>query len=450
MKYIISKYVINERVDDKIIIWSTLKSKGFVFYYNENIEILLNRVPLEFVEIENDKVFNKLHSEGIILKESDADNEFRLLNYIYNSAIYSNTHLSITIIPTDACNFKCVYCYQSSLEKHYMSENIADRIVNMIKKNKSLKSLNISWFGGEPLCNKKIVIYTMEKINEVCKENKIHLLSQITTNASLLDLATFNKLVSLKVIFYQITIDGSKETHNLQRPYKNGQASYDDILKNIRDIQANAKTNVFKIGIRTNCSELIDREDMKEMFEDLSTIIKDDERFYFFFQWVKNWGGERIENLDCELLKDNQAIYKYGEYMADSIESDIHTGGLMQIKSLCGVCSASAKFSFIINYDGTIHKCDSAIYGEYADLNKVGYINEYGNIILDDKKNSIWIENRFNDLECRECAQLPLCNGAPCPLAVIRENRKVCNKDDEFIRILIRSFYKQGKIELVG
>lgn len=449
MKYRISDYVISFEEGKDIILWSTMHAKGFVIQRNEFITKLLNKEEFCLNELKKNSVLWELYNNKVILSKSEQENEYKIVDYRYNNTVYNRTHMAITIIPTDACNFKCIYCYQPNVQKNYMTIETADKIIKMIEKCKQLRSLNVSLFGGEPLCNKKVVFYLMEKLNKICTEKSIHLIAQITTNASLLDKETFEKLISLKVLLYQITIDGSRITHNIQRPFYNGQPSYDIILSNIKDIKS-VKSNVFKIGIRSNCSELFTDKDMDDFFEDLNNIIKNDKRFYYFFQWVKNWGGERIKGMAPNLLSDNLAIDKYGKWMFNSIEKGINTANYMQIKPMCIMCSASAYYSFIINYDGKLHKCDSGMYGKLADINEIGYISDNGNLYIDDTKNAMWIEREYDKEKCIYCPQYPLCCGALCPNIRLSKKTVKCDLEHKFIKVIMRSFYKQGLLNKIG
>ncbi len=161
-----------------------------------------------------------IESETLITYEQYNTEELLVKNF-RDYQVFDNSFMSLTLIPTDKCNFNCLYCYQSDTV-HDMSIETADSIVKMIERNRALRTLHISWFGGEPLCNKKIVFYLMERINEICRRNKVVLMGDMTTNASLLDLETFSRLYELRVLNYQITIDGCRKTHNQQRPANGG------------------------------------------------------------------------------------------------------------------------------------------------------------------------------------------------------------------------------------
>lgn len=89
--------------------------------------------------------------------------------------------------------------------------------------------------GGEPL----LAVDTIDKLStefqSICKENHIQYFAGIITNGSLLTREIVKRLNELDVNFYQITVDGSKATHNQRRPLKGGGETYDLILKKIEE-----------------------------------------------------------------------------------------------------------------------------------------------------------------------------------------------------------------------
>jgi uncharacterized protein len=67
-------------------------------------------------------------------------------------AAISSDSLGLIILPTEACNFRCVYCYET-FEHGKMNPILVQALKKFITSRISdLSSLSISWFGGEPLC----------------------------------------------------------------------------------------------------------------------------------------------------------------------------------------------------------------------------------------------------------------------------------------------------------
>ncbi len=442
----LTSYFIVEEENGRLILWNVLYSIGYIISNQSEKSKVLSVIKNKKSELIEEEWFSKLLKYKIFINSEDKKNEHKLVDLLHYDTVFSDKHMSITILPTDKCNLGCIYCYQSELH-HEMSDNVQDSIVKMIGRDRTLTSLHISWFGGEPLYYKEKVFSLMEKINEVCKKNKIVLYSDMTTNATLLDLNTFNRLIKLKVTHYQITVDGPKNTHDLQRPFIGGKGSYDLIIKNLEDIKNLSVSNIFKIGIRTNFTDLV-HENMGDFINVLNEKFSGDDRFYFFFQWVKDWGGERVENLVPTLLSDREAVKKYGIWMEESTKANMYAGNKMQIKVGSGLCVASRKKSFIVDWNGDLHKCTTALYDDdYKEMNKIGRITPNGSVEIDMTKHSAWIVRDDNYKLCYSCNMYPICMGMPCPFAKIKKQGRVCFKGDDYFRVLIKSLAAMGVIK---
>jgi len=132
------------------------------------------------------------------------------------------------------CNLACRYCFAEEGEYHgkreIMSYEVGKAALDFLIQNSGGRyNLEVDFFGGEPLMNfqviKKLVAYgrSMEKPHH--KKFRFTL----TTNGVLLNdevIAFANKEMSNLVL----SIDGRREVHDLMRPHRGGQGSYDEIL----------------------------------------------------------------------------------------------------------------------------------------------------------------------------------------------------------------------------
>jgi uncharacterized protein len=56
-------------------------------------------------------------------------------------------YLNLMLMPTEACNFRCVYCYET-FENKKMSKGVVGGIKALIdRRGSELSELRISWFG---------------------------------------------------------------------------------------------------------------------------------------------------------------------------------------------------------------------------------------------------------------------------------------------------------------
>lgn len=90
---------------------------------------------------------------------------------------------------TTACNLKCKYCYEGTAKVNcYLSKDYAAKIVDYIVQDcDKTKNLQISFHGGEPFLNYKIMEFISLEL-----ENQLHsvvndISYQVTTNATILN-----------------------------------------------------------------------------------------------------------------------------------------------------------------------------------------------------------------------------------------------------------------------
>ncbi|TWH58901.1 uncharacterized protein DesLBE_3259 [Desulfitobacterium sp. LBE] len=142
---------------------------------------------------------------------------------------------------TQSCNLRCIYCYGDG--GNYgtggsMDISTARQAVDwLIGKAGKMKKIYLGFFGGEPFINfplmKATVAYASRKAQEAHKEVEFF----VTTNATLLDEEKI-AFIQEHQLSVQISFDGPKEIQDAQRPYANGQGSYDSIVPKIKKLLA--------------------------------------------------------------------------------------------------------------------------------------------------------------------------------------------------------------------
>lgn len=153
-------------------------------------------------------------------------------------------HKTITFIVTKDCQLACKYCYlvgKNTNER--MSFGVAKKAIDYIIGNPELfPEEGVFWdfIGGEPFIEIELIDKICDYITvELYRSNHKWLnnhLFAFTTNG----LNYHSEKVQRYITKYQdkisltITIDGTKQKHDLNRVYKvSGRGSYDDVVKNI-------------------------------------------------------------------------------------------------------------------------------------------------------------------------------------------------------------------------
>ena len=159
---------------------------GYVTYYTEgdsiviNSKLLQNKVKItnaqlrkEFINIysqggcENiaSPLTQFLHDQELLLEEDE------LLETLNKVKEILNNRLLLTIMPTEACNFRCPYCYESH-QAITMSEKVLEQVQKYIAvQAPRFKHICISWFGGEPTLCKDIYTKNFRSKFFACNRN---------------------------------------------------------------------------------------------------------------------------------------------------------------------------------------------------------------------------------------------------------------------------------------
>lgn len=150
---------------------------------------------------------------------------------------------SFTFIVTKECQLRCKYCYLvGKNEKERMSFDVAKKAIDYVLNNRNMfkeKSVTYDFIGGEPF----LEIELIDKICDYLKEKMFELNHpwfnsyrfNFSTNGLMYNDERVQKFIEKNHnhLSIGITIDGTKRKHDLQRVYKDGRGSYDDVVKNI-------------------------------------------------------------------------------------------------------------------------------------------------------------------------------------------------------------------------
>ena len=180
---------------------------------------------------------------GHFIIDDDYD-ELAELSVKRNLQKYGTDSLGLTIAPTLACNFKCIYCYETS-KPGVMSFEVCDHIVRYVENQSGrLNHLSVSWYGGEPLLAQDIIWRLSDDFINICEAHEIEYDAFMISNGSLINDEVIRQMIKYKISGIQITIDGPPEVHNKRRVNKNGNDTFDLLIENINRLLATEKIEV--------------------------------------------------------------------------------------------------------------------------------------------------------------------------------------------------------------
>ena len=379
----------------------------------------------------DDKIFQHLLKHGCLV-EADCD-ELSVVEEIERQSYLNEDELFLIVLPTEQCNFRCKYCYESFIKKE-MSEQTQAELIEFVKKRiGSVKSMMVEWFGGEPLLTEKVIANLSEAFMKICQEHGIPYASSMTTNGYRLDSAMVNRLKDYHVLHYQITIDGMAETHDKQRVRADGSGTWNQIINNLRDIRDNVKSSMIHIMLRTNLTKPIISE-IDEYLNFLEQEFKNDKRFHFLWRMAGDWDNMQDQSFDSQFCSPEDyynvlSLASQRRFSNRKLRDMMIPGGL--------VCYAAKYNSFVIGSDGIIHKCTL---GLDEAKNNVGCLGDG-----EEPRTGMWVlQHDFLDEKCVKCKKRPICQGKrSCPNSDIC----ICGPDvSNFEQILIDLVNSDNKV----
>ena len=128
------------------------------------------------------------------------------------------------------CNLRCTHCYQDDYAAECSGEQLEALFYQYLAFCRAYGFRgHINFTGGEPLLSKDLFPLLAR-----CEENGVTF--GILTNGTLLDSETAERLGSLKGLsFVQVSIDGTKETHDRVR----GKGNFDRAFAGLRRLKQN-------------------------------------------------------------------------------------------------------------------------------------------------------------------------------------------------------------------
>lgn len=347
----------------------------------------------------------KISDEGLkeilvkmkVIVDNDHD---AFLRFKYRTLLrrFANTHLSLTINPTLDCNFACPYCFEGKHPQVYMSNQVEEDVVSFVKRHEMVKSLNVVWFGGEPL----LAFNRMKSLTQKFLNMDLVYEAGMITNGYLLTDRVIDHLTDMKIKSIQVTVDGLKDVHDGRRCLKNGYPTFDKIIENIK--HAHIVCPDIKLNVRVN----IDRTNELDFLE-LYKLFQEEE---FKGIYLTPAFVDDIEKINkCVLNTEEQNNY---------INRLLRENGIVFNRfypSPGQECFVRNPNSVVIGPKGELYKC-------WNDVGKADRVYGY----LDGRITNepllfqyLAASDPFDDEQCKECLLLPVCGGG-CPYNRIKRD----------------------------
>lgn len=322
--------------------------------------------------------------------------------------------LNLLIKPASCnCNLRCSYCFyfdEAENREVYSYGNMSyETLENLVKNAFSHVEYELSFMfqGGEPTMRGINYFYKLHEYVEKYNINKIKVNFSIQTNGTLLNKRWFDLFEKYNYLI-GVSIDGTKDIHDIFRIDVRKRGTFDSVLNNILELK--------KRNIQFNILSVINKE-----------VSKNAKRIYEYFKKQEFSFLQFIPMLD-KLKDDKEEIYSltskdYGIFLDELFNlwyKDIKNGNIINIRyfenlllillgrnpescDMVGQCSVN----FVVEADGSVYPCDFYALDEY----KIGNINKESIIdIVFSKKAMDFVRNSIKKpKKCIECKYLKIC-----------------------------------------
>jgi len=144
---------------------------------------------------------------------------------------------------TDRCNLACVYCYArggnyARLDREFGPEAAVTAVSAAFAQADPDRDFRIEFFGGEPFLNEAAIgaVLDWQDRTPAWRQYPRGTRNRVSTNLTHLDDALLERIRQSEMIL-SISLDGTAEVQDEQRPFKDGRGSYEVIIDNIRRIR---------------------------------------------------------------------------------------------------------------------------------------------------------------------------------------------------------------------
>lgn len=145
---------------------------------------------------------------------------------------------NLCLVLSQDCNMRCIYCYENggsfNKTRKIMDCSTIKKIVNwwISKIPQEISLVRVEFYGGEPLLNISGFMYAIEYINEKMKQLNKKVRYFVITNGTLIN-GEILEVLKINKVTVTLSIDGDRESQNVNRRLLGNQDSYDIVIQNL-------------------------------------------------------------------------------------------------------------------------------------------------------------------------------------------------------------------------
>lgn len=317
---------------------------------------------------------------------------------------------------SSSCNLRCSYCFYHSLctkrkvDNHgIMNEKILDKIIkSALEEGEGY--CTFAFQGGEPTLAGLEFFKKLISFEKKYNKNKLKIYNTIQTNGILIN-EEWAKFLKENNFLVGLSLDGSKEIHNINRKDVKGMDTFNKVIKtarllkkynvefnilsvvtsksskHIKKIYNYFKSNDFKYLQFINCLDPLNEE-----WGSYEYSLDPDEYTYFLKTLFDEWYND--------IMKGNYISIRYFDSLIELIKS-----GKSSSCGMNGMCTCQ----FVIESDGSVYPCDFYVIDKW----NLGNIEDMSlKDLFESKTSQEFIKQSFDiPQKCKACEWYILCRG---------------------------------------
>ncbi len=279
--------------------------------------------------------------------------------------------------------------------------------IERLREKSSIKRLNITLFGGEPLIAKEELLDFCVKMDEIANSYHCRPSFFMVTNFTLVDEGVIEMIRRFNMDV-QVTIDGGRDLHNSRRVRKDGSGTFDCILNNIKKCYERGLKDHIQVRINVDEKNIDTVDDVFKLVQPYVRTI--------YLAFLESFEGRNDSFKSCFHETG------YSRMVVDKIAPISKQNGfpIMRPFGKRSPCYFNQENAFFVDSKLDVYKCDLMI--GYP-KGKSGRIDNNGTFIPSPTYYKQMNYTPGNFSVCRNCTLLPVCGGG-CPAREYVRNKR--------------------------
>lgn len=394
--YRLSKFIVAGAVKDRFFVKNTFTGYvGELSDEEKRVFDLLRQGPVKGTELAG-SAMEELLSQYVVIPAGQSElKQYALASFVIKNQTKNRKGITnYVILPTLACNARCVYCYEAGMTVSTMSMETAEQVVRFICRERHEGKIWLTWFGGEPLVARDVI----SRICQGLKEKGIPFTSKIITNGVLMTREIAQEAVrDWHLKDAQVSVDGARDDYEERKKYLAPAVhNYDALMRGIHCL--------LDAGVEVILRCNYDSENlagMKGFVDDVRREFGNSEKLFFYFGMLYQEQAKESYAQSCQrMLEIRRYMDETGMHYLKKASKNFHAS--------FHYCLADSDASSIVIYpDGELNHCE-----EFCENMRMG------NVYDEDFKFRMAEGTQTPHEDCKDCPFLPECtpfrrNGCP-------------------------------------